>query len=139
MSDRYRVVCVCGRPHCPYPDGFGMHLKRTTHRKPRAKDLIMARLSKDARTEPRVRVRVPLRVWVIAYTPLFVAIVLTVLDETGNWTTPTWLYWQLVAAAWLYVGYSYVQITRRDRPSWRRKDSRTTDGAERGTSWAKDE
>lgn len=99
----------------------------------------MARLSKDARTQPRVRVRVPLRVWVIAYTPLFVAIVLTVLDETGNWTAPTWLYWQLVAAAWLYVGYSYVQITRRDRPSWRRTDSRTTDGAERGTSWAKDE
>lgn len=66
-------------------------------------------------------------------------LVLLVLHMTG--VTPPWVYWSAFGpwcalVVWLYV----IPPSWRHRVhSWRVTDSRTTDGDQRGTSWAKDD
>jgi O-antigen/teichoic acid export membrane protein len=106
MTDRYRVVCACGQPRCPY--SAEAIRRRNNHRKEPAVKNFLVRVMSD--------------LWLTA-TMLVLLSVAAMLDPYGPW------YWTTLVAYAVQCVYGYYM---RRRPSWRRKDSRTTDGDERG-------
>lgn len=76
--------------------------------------------------------------------PFWILSALMWLAIIASWFLGTWFQWIM----WpIFVAYVIVLFWRywgadeyaHRRPSWRVTDNRTTDGDERGTSWAKDE
>lgn len=98
----------------------------------------MARLSKDARTQPRTKYVNTLRRFGSWKTTVALLVMMCVVQAFAPFG---WLYWtllglyvvQMVTGFWFGNWWSRSTDAQIERgPSWRRTDSRTTDGDERG-------